>query len=336
MLDSAGFALVMATGIVSTALRFDGVTTVSACLLGVGLACYATLLAIHGRRLLSRRPRSSSGLVAPGVFRSLTFVAGSDVLSARLAMDGHLWSAAVLLGIGTVAWLLLGYSAPISLVASRRRPRLSQMDGSWFLWTVGTQSVASALAALAHLVPGDAAALAVGASACWAVGVMQYLLTASLVPVRLLLRPVTAANLVPSSWVFMGSAAITVLAGAEILRLPAADDLLPGAFTSGLSLVLWSFCTWLIPLLLALGVWRHLLRRVPLRYDAGLWSMVFPVGMYGAASHELGLATGFPWLTEWGGSESRAAAVVWAAVFLAALVAAGRAGGGLRGGLAPS
>ncbi|MFC7512225.1 hypothetical protein ACFQV4_25930 [Streptomyces thermocarboxydus] len=49
----------------------------------------------------------------------------------------------------------------------------------------------------------------------------------------------------------------------------------------------WSFCTWLIPLLLALGVWRHVLHRVPLHYETSLWSMVFPVGMYGVASREL-------------------------------------------------
>ncbi|MFJ9591104.1 hypothetical protein [Streptomyces acidicola] len=39
---------------------------------------------------------------------------------------------------------------------------------------------------------------------------------------------------------------------------------------------LWENC---LPLLLALGVWRHVLRRVPLRYELGWWNLVFPVGM---------------------------------------------------------
>ena len=62
---------------------------------------------------------------------------------------------------------------------------------------------------------------------------------------------------------------------------------------AGLSVVLWAFGTWLIPLLLALGAWRHLLRRVPLAYEPGLWSIVFPVGMYGVASRELGAVAVF-------------------------------------------
>ncbi|MFF3911057.1 hypothetical protein ACFYZJ_35070 [Streptomyces sp. NPDC001848] len=46
-----------------------------------------------------------------------------------------------------------------------------------------------------------------------------------------------------------------------------------------------------IPLLLALGVWRHALRRIPLRYELGWWNLVFPVGMYAVTTHELGRAT---------------------------------------------
>ena len=64
------------------------------------------------------------------------------------------------------------------------------------------------------------------------------------------------------------------------------------ALVVGLSVVLWSFCSWLIPILLALGVWRYVLRRQPLTYDAGLWSVVFP------------------------GAELWIAAAVWLTVFL--------------------
>ena len=62
------------------------------------------------------------------------------------------------------------------------------------------------------------------------------------------------AELPSPYWVFMGATAISVLAGAQILRLP------PGplvgavhAVVGGLSVVLWAVGTWLIPLLLALG-----------------------------------------------------------------------------------
>ena len=45
--------------------------------------------------------------------------------------------------------------------------------------------------------------------------------------------------------------------------------------------------TWWIPLLLLLGVWRHVVRRYPLAYDPQYWGMVFPLGMYAAATFRL-------------------------------------------------
>ncbi|MGH3388522.1 MAG: hypothetical protein ACRDOO_06560 [Actinomadura sp.] len=94
----------------------------------------------------------------------------------------------------------------------------------------------------------------------------------------------------------------------------------PRPIIAGLSFVLWSFCTWLIPLLLALGFWRHVLRRVPLSYEAGMWSLVFPIGMYGVATRELGHATGTPWLVALGGAEAWVAAAVWVTVFSAMVI----------------
>jgi hypothetical protein len=56
---------------------------------------------------------------------------------------------------------------------------------------------------------------------------------------------------------------------------------------------------------------------VPLRYDPGLWSIVFPVGMYGVASRQLGAALGVSWLVTLGRVEAWVALAVWAAVVLA-------------------
>ena len=60
-----------------------------------------------------------------------------------------------------------------------------------------------------------------------------------------------------------------------------------------------------------------MLRRVPLAYEPGWWSIVFPVGMYGVASHELGAALHVSWLVTLGRDEAWAALAVWAAVTLA-------------------
>ena len=142
---------------------------------------------------------------------------------------------------------------------------------------------------------------------------MLYLVIAVMVAVARLQYPVRPAELTPPYWVFMGATAISVLAGALILRLPPGPlDAAVHGVVAGLSVVLWAFGTWLIPLLLVLGAWRHLLRRVSLSYEPGMWSIVFPVGMYGVASRELGAVLKVSWLVTLGRYEAWLALAVWA------------------------
>ena len=76
----------------------------------------------------------------------------------------------------------------------------------------------------------------------------------------------------------MGAMAISTLAGTLLVsnapQSPLLTTLLP--FLFGLTLLFWATATWWIPLLVALGVWRHLLCRVPLTYDVVYWGTVFP------------------------------------------------------------
>jgi hypothetical protein len=44
---------------------------------------------------------------------------------------------------------------------------------------------------------------------------------------------------------------------------------------------------WRVVALLAIGVWRHVIRRVPLRYHPYYWALVFPLGMYGVATSRM-------------------------------------------------
>jgi tellurite resistance protein TehA-like permease len=80
----------------------------------------------------------------------------------------------------------------------------------------------------------------------------------------------------------MGAVAISTLAGTLLAAAaplsPLLGDLLP--FIKGLTLLFWATATWWIPMLVILGVWRHIYRRFPLRYDPLYWGAVFPLGMY--------------------------------------------------------
>lgn len=315
------FALVMATGIVSVAVGADGAAGLSAALLVLGIVCYLVLLACYIWRFAGYRPEFMADATGPRTAFSLfTFTAGSDVLGARLAGGGHYTAAAVLLVVSGAFWLLLSYGVPLILITGHGTgSALAGINGNWFLWTVATQSLAVALASLKPPVASPLAALAV---LLWAVGVVLYLIIATLALAGLLHFPVQPAALNPAYWVFMGATAISVLAGAKLLGLPAGPLLTAmHPVVAGLSVVLWAFGTWLIPLLIGLGVWRHLIRRVPLRYDPGLWSMVFPFGMYCVASEALGTALHVHWLVAVGRDGTWVAFAVWAVLFAAMLAA---------------
>lgn len=312
------FALVMATGIVSQAMRLDNnAATLSGALLGIGIVAYALLVAAYAWRLTRYRREFLADARDPGrSFAFFTFVAGSDVLAARLAGDGHQIAAAALLAAGGAGWLLLSYSLPLVLIGRTGSvPALARANGTWFVWAVGTQSIAVAVTSLRPPLPAALAALAI---CCWAVGVTLYLVTAAMVAVALFVYPVRPTGLTPPYWVFMGATAISVLAGAQLLHLPA-DPLSTAVrgIVSGLSVMLWAFGTFLVPFLVAAGVWRHLMHRVTLAYEPGLWSIVFPIGMYGVGSRELGAALGVSWLVTLGRDEGWLGLAAWVLVVLA-------------------
>ena len=62
-----------------------------------------------------------------------------------------------------------------------------------------------------------ARAAALAATLLWSVGVVLYLVVATMVLVRLLLLELTPDDLSPPYWIAMGATAITVLAGARLL-----------------------------------------------------------------------------------------------------------------------
>lgn len=213
-------------------------------------------------------------------------------------MAGHPLVTLGLGAAGALIWLVLTYGLPWSIVATARRPVLGELNGTWLIWVVATQSLSIVAAALVPVAPSawlrdDLPAVAV---CLWGVGVMLYLILIVIIFLRLLLVAVTPAEMGPAYWIAMGATAISVRAAAGILVLhgPNSAVLVGGLrpFLIGLSVVLWAFGTWWIPLLVLLGLWRYVVRGYSRDYEPRLWSVVFPLGMYTVASVTLGRAAG--------------------------------------------
>ena len=318
-LNPGYFALVMATGIMSVAIENNGLTALSVALLAVAIAAYAVLLMLTAWRLAAHRPEMLGDLRDSRIaFAFFTFVAATDVLGTALVARGAYSVALGLLAVGGVSWLALGYVVPWSAVLGRsaHRPVLQNANGTWFIWVVASQSVAVLAATLEPQMSGIRRELALVAVLSWAVGLFLYGAAGLFVGARMLLYPLSPRDLTPPYFVTMGATAITVVAGARIVQM--ADAPMVAAtrgLAAGVSVVFWAFGTWLIPVLLAVGVWRHLVHRIPLNYSAPLWSVVFPLGMYGVGADFLGQADDLPIVEAIGVNESWFALAAWAVTF---------------------
>lgn len=314
------FALVMASGIVSIGLALEGFDVLSRVLLGVSGLAFLILGSLTCLRFIRFRHAMAEDFLDPKrAFGYFTYVAGTNVLGVRLFMEGYHTITAVFLALTASAWAVLGYVVPWTAVLGKvARPVVANANGTWFIWVVASQSVAVAAATLEPVSATATQGLSVLAVVAWSVGVFLYGAAGMIVALRMLLYELRPEDLNPPYWVAMGACAITVLAGARIVEMAAAPmvDATRG-LVAGLSVVFWAFATWLIPVLFAVGLWRHWLHRVPLQYEATLWSMVFPLGMYAVAGIYLGQADHLP-LVGWIGRVE-----LWLAfaVFLIVLVA---------------
>lgn len=322
-LPPGSFAFVMATGIVSTAFALIGWGLVSIALLVIAAAGGVVLLIALVWRLVVFRADVVGDVRNPAVaFGFLTLVAAINVVGIRL-YSPQAPLATIVFGIVSVpVWVLLVYGIPaVLMLHARAASAVASADGSWFLWVVATQSLATAAAVIAAGEKTEA--LAAIAVALWGVGVMLYLMLATLVTLKLLTSSNSPRSLNPSYWIYMGATAITVLAGSRILVLPTELPIIrvTAPVVSGLTFVLWAFGMWWIPLLVVFGVWRYLLGRVPIRYEHGLWSIVFPLGMFSVASMHFGQSAGLPLMASVGQIGTVIAGIAWLAAAVALVFA---------------
>jgi tellurite resistance protein TehA-like permease len=325
-LPPGSFAFVMATGIVSTAVYSFGPWWLSRALLVIAATGLVILGVGYAIRLVRYFPMVLADAKTPErAFGFFTITAGLDVLGVRFYLAGHPVTTAVLAGVAAPVWLILTYAVPAGLLLTRAADSvLGGINGTWLLWVVATQSLSISASILTLAWPAHANLFAPFAVGLWSVGIVLYLVLVSLILLRWLTVPITPEALGPPYWILMGATAITVLAGARILAIPAgvAARAAAAPVVEGLSFVLWSFGTWWVPLLVILGLWRHLRQHWPLVYETGLWSVVFPLGMYSVATLAFGKVAHLSFMEPIAHVMVWVAVAAWAAVFVS-LVRAG-------------
>jgi tellurite resistance protein TehA-like permease len=205
-----------------------------------------------------------------------------------------LWVVAVAL------WIGLTYTIFAAFTVKETKPTLEKgITGAWLLAVVATQSLAVLSALLAaHTGAPWQLGLNFFALSMWLWGGMLYIWMMSLIFYRYTFFRFSPGDLAPPYWINMGAMAISTLAGSLLIinapQAPFLRSLLP--FLKGFTVFYWATGTWWVPMLLVLGVWRHVYKRFPLKYDPLYWGAVFPLGMYAAGTHEMARAMALDFL----------------------------------------
>lgn len=282
---------VMATAIVSIALRSSGYEWLSRALLLVAVILWAGLGTVFLVRLVLDRGR---------LFReaervsALTEVAGTAVLGSRLVLLDFYWAGWPLLASATLLGILL------TLVL---KVKAAHAPGGGFLVVVAPQSLAvlgAQIASHQHL-----AWLAAMSFAAFALGLCLY----PTVLARFDFGELRAGA--GDQWVAGGALAISALACGELANAQTAVHVL-GPIHDALtftSIVLWVLAmAWLPALILGEARWPRL------DYDVRRWATVFPLGMYAAMSFTIASLNTIAWIGDFARIWTWVALGVWAVV----------------------
>jgi tellurite resistance protein TehA-like permease len=286
---------------VSLACLVVGWELVARAALWLNTGFFVVLWVLLAARVARHRRRVVADLLDHG--RSVgffTMVAATSVLGSQFVLIGGYTEVALALWVAAIAlWALLTYAIFTIITVKADKPALADgINGGWLVAVVAAQSVCVLGAQLAPHFPDQAERMLTFCLAMWLGGGMLYLWIIGMIFYRYTFFALEPSDLAPPYWINMGAAAISGLAGTMLIAAaphsPVLAQVLP--FVRGLTLMWWATATWWIPMLLILGIWRHVVRRFPLRYDPLYWGAVFPIGMYTVVTARLSVAVDAPYL----------------------------------------
>ncbi|MBS0384471.1 MAG: tellurite resistance/C4-dicarboxylate transporter family protein [Proteobacteria bacterium] len=327
------FALVMATGIISNALFLENHRPLSAALFAINLVAYPVLWLLTGMRVVMARKALWADLTSPKlVFAFFTMVAATDVLGVGMNLRGWGGAATAMWVFALILWIGLIYLSFGVLTFLNTAHGANVVHGGWLIAIVGTESLVILGAAISPSFGAQQQIVLVLIHMFWGIGLALYGIFITLFAYRIFFFDVEPDDITPLLWVVMGAAAISTNAGSVLIlthtHLSFLESMRP--FIDGVTLIMWAWATWWIPLLVLFGIWKHGVRRAPIQYTPMLWSLVFPLGMYALARLRLSLAADFAPL------RAVSSAMVWVALFAWALTSIGLARTVWRGLTQPS
>jgi tellurite resistance protein TehA-like permease len=323
-LNPAYFALVMATGIVSLAWQMLGQPTIARFLFALNVPCYLVLWLLFVLRAMRYPDAVRADFMSHGrVVGFFTMVAGTCVLGSQTLLIGGWWRvAAALWALGILLWATLTYAIFGILTVKAVKPTLAEgISGGWLVAVVAGQSVAVLGVQLAPHLDARAHEVLLFCLAMWLGSGMLYIWIISLIFYRYTFFALHPADLAPPYWINMGAVAISTLAGTGLVASASQSALIDGLlpFIKGFTLLFWATATWWIPMLVILGIWRHLYARLPLAYDPLYWGAVFPLGMYAACTWRMAHALDAPELLWIPPTFAAVALAAWTLAFLGLL-----------------